>query len=98
MQAFHGKHLLYSAIAGCDELGIAFKDGKPATVQARSFVPVRYRGVEQFAEYCHQTRTIPKLGSVAQIFGILHSLGSEYVKRAQSVADQVFLASRIQYV
>jgi len=86
----HGKHLLYSAIAGCDELGIAFRDGKPATVQARSLVPVRYRGIEQFAEYCHQTRTNPKLGSVAQVFSILHSLGSGYIKKASflfTVAD-----------
>lgn len=71
----HGKHLLYSAIAGCDELGIAFRNGVPATVQARSLVPVRYRGIDQFAEYGHQTRTNSKLGSVAQVFGILHSLG-----------------------
>ncbi len=86
----HGKHLLYSAIAGCDELGIAFRDGKPATVQARSLVPVRYRGIDQFAEYGHQTRTAPKLGSVAQVFSILHSLGRGYIKRASflfSVAD-----------
>ena len=86
----HGKHLLYSAIAGCDELGIAFRDGKPATVQARSLVPVRYRGMNQFAEYGHQTRTAPKLGSVAQVFSILHSLGRGYIKRASflfTVAD-----------
>lgn len=86
----HGKHLLYSAIAGCDELGIAFRDGKPATVQARSLVPVRYRGIDQFAEYGHQTRTAPKLGSVAQVFSILHSLGRGYIKRASflfTVAD-----------
>lgn len=86
----HGKHLLYSAIAGCDELGIAFRDGIPATVQARSLVPVRYRGVEQYAEYGHQTRTSPKLGSVAQVFSILHSLGGGYIKRASflfTVAD-----------
>lgn len=86
----HGKHLLYSAIAGCDELGIAFRDGVPATVQARSLVPVRYQGMDHYAEYGHQTRSNPKLGSVAQVFSILHSLGSGYVKKASfqfTVAD-----------
>jgi hypothetical protein len=35
MQAFHGKHLLYSAIAVFDELGIAFKDDAPGYVEYR---------------------------------------------------------------
>ena len=86
----HGKHLQYSAIAGYDELGIAFRDGMPATVQARSLVPVNYLGVEQYAEYGHQTRSNPKLGSVAHVFSILHSLGSGYIKKASflfTVAD-----------